>query len=330
MKLMLSYKPKNYLVIIAKIYFTICLLFIHCTSYAKVKECRWPEGTQNIGVNFGQLTLPPALPVGSVIATKSVSGLDVIKTTPGSYHIYYKYTSYGQQTSYNAMTTNLNGIGYRISMSQLSNAYWPYTYNGSCNALIECNGTAPSAAIRQVVELIKTSDDVNSGDLSGGVIGTVQCDNGETATNYNFVSTSIVSPSCTVLNENINVPLGNHRSSEFGGVGSTLNWNDFDVNLSCESQVQVAMRIDGISDPDGGGQGVLQIDHSSNNATGVGIQIWYRNKPNNAVIFGQNQDYGTLAAGNQKVMLSARYYQTKDDITAGDANGTVTFTMSYK
>ncbi|BFO08947.1 hypothetical protein GGER_14570 [Serratia rubidaea] len=62
-------------------------------------------------------------------------------------------------------------------------------------------------------------------------------------------------------------------------------------------------------------------------ASGVGIQLLHNNTP---VKFGTLLPVAnTVVSGPITIPLVARYYQTASAITAGQANGTATFTMTY-
>ena len=63
-------------------------------------------------------------------------------------------------------------------------------------------------------------------------------------------------------------------------------------------------------------------------AGGVGIQV--RDALNNPVVFGQAVDVGPSQPAGYVVSFTARYIQTTGTVTAGQANGLATVTLTYK
>ncbi|CDF92583.1 Fimbrial adhesin [Pseudomonas sp. SHC52] len=74
--------------------------------------------------------------------------------------------------------------------------------------------------------------------------------------------------------------------------------------------------------------GVLALNSASTTvATGLGLQLLYKNT---AVALGTPIAVGTTtSSGAYNIDLTARYYQTGAKVTAGQANSTATFTMTY-
>ena len=141
---------------------------------------------------------------------------------------------------------------------------------------------------------------------------------------------TITSESCSVTTNPVNVPLGDHDKSEFNGPGTATAWQTFNINLSCIQGARINVRIDATADNDAGVPGVIKLDSDPVNASGVGVQVWYRYE-DSPVQFGQERYYYTSpSGGNEYVQLQARYYQTTQSITAGKANATATFTLTYK
>lgn len=62
-------------------------------------------------------------------------------------------------------------------------------------------------------------------------------------------------------------------------------------------------------------------------ADGVGVQLLYNNAPvqlNNRLMLKQSSD------GTESLPITARYYQTKPVVKAGEANATATLDMTYQ
>ncbi|HDN7459556.1 TPA: fimbrial protein [Salmonella enterica subsp. enterica serovar Eastbourne] len=234
--------------------------------------------------------------------------------------------------------TNVPGVGIRIYFSrgdtknQVPNAriypadltdggsgfYWGYAYSNIWQ-----------------IQLIKTGP-ISGGKLQSGGYVSFGMDEGNrvlvaTLTNGGGGGT-IVPVGCTVTTPTVAVPLGQRKKSDFTGPGSTTPWQDFSVTLNCNKNARINVRIDATPDSLAGPQGVMRLDKEPGDmaATGIGIQIGYR--PDGSLVqFGEEKYYRTSqSGGNENVELRARYYQTAQNVTAGKANGTATFTLTYK
>ncbi|EBT2498146.1 type 1 fimbrial protein [Salmonella enterica] len=228
--------------------------------------------------------------------------------------------------------TNVPGVGIRI-----------YFYNGVIpdNCFASYRGPTTwwwNGYYRNTwqIQLIKTGP-INGGKLQSGGYASFGVDS---ATGRFLVTTltngggggTIVPTGCTVTTPTVAVPLGQRKKSDFTGPGSTTPWQDFSVTLNCNKNARINVRIDATPDSLAGPQGVMRLDKESGNmeATGIGIQIGYR--PDGSLVqFGEEKYYRTSrSGGNENVELRARYYQTAQNVTAGKANGTATFTLTYK
>ena len=147
---------------------------------------------------------------------------------------------------------------------------------------------------------------------------------------------SILTPTCSVDagSQNITVPLGSVYRNAFGGVGSTTAPSAFSIRLNCNSLPAgqgntVMMTMDATADPSGQ-PGTLRLATAGPGpiAGGVGIQV--RNALNNPVVFGQAVDVGPSQPAGYVVSFTARYIQTTGTVTAGQANGLATVTLTYK
>lgn len=127
------------------------------------------------------------------------------------------------------------------------------------------------------------------------------------------------------------VQLGDHNRQEFSGVGYTTEWKAFNIVLDCNKSAHIYVQIDATKDASNA-PGVMAIDSESGGtaATGVGVQLYFA-PDNSAAQFGQVKDYYTSPNGGMEtVQLKARYYQAASAVTAGPANETATFTLTYK
>lgn len=215
------------------------------------------------------------------------------------------------------------GVGLRLSFASTGRVLpyeisYPYSAGGTWLSI-------PGDGIKG--ELIKTGD-ITSGALTGSVLARASVVNQFYFANVTLNGTNTVkSEACTVTTPSVDVPMGDHDKSEFSGAGSSTDWVSFDIGLSCDVGARINVRIDATADASAGSQGVMLID--SGGASGVGIQLHYR--PDDAAVqYGQERFYWQSVYGDEIVQLKARYYQTAGSITPGAANGTATFTLSYK
>ena len=142
--------------------------------------------------------------------------------------------------------------------------------------------------------------------------------------NGGFITTS----GCTVTTKSLSGPLGSFKRSEFSGVGSTTQTNTFNILVDCSESTNINMTLNATADSSSA-PGVIAIDSTAGvtTAKGVGIQLLRSNKP---VVIGSSFYIGTTnVTGASRIEMAARYYQTKSTVTAGQANATATFTLTY-
>ena len=279
-------------------------------------------------LNFGNVVIQRDAQVGSTIATAVTgpyNGGNAIAGCEEAWTARWELTQWGELSGYgqNVYNTNLPGVGLRLSTAS-SNKALPYDtsyprYPGGTWVSIGGDGIKG--------ELIKTGD-ITSGTLTDGVLARASVVNQFYFANVTLNGTNTVkSEACTVTTPSVDVPMGDHDKSEFSGAGSSTDWVSFDIGLSCDVGARINVRIDATADASAGSQGVMLID--SGGASGVGIQLHYR--PDDAAVqYGQERFYWQSVYGDEIVQLKARYYQTAGSITPGAANGTATFTLSYK
>ncbi|BAV76349.1 putative fimbrial adhesin [Pseudomonas chlororaphis subsp. aurantiaca] len=311
---------RNITAVIATLFTALLLL-----PGAARAACNFTSGTStSVSLNFGTVTVQRDTPVGTVLATTSVpSSSGTIRCTTtfnylGALDIFRTPSSYGN----NVYDTNIQGVGLQLTMGGYASSAFPFTKSrGAISGLIVA-GTVSA-------NLIKTSSGaVGGGNLNVGRLGTVSLDTLLTTT-INLTGTNTIAPvACSVTNTTINVPMGNVQRSTFTGVGYEGNPVQFFIPLNCDAATRVNFQIDATADSSGV-PGVMAINSSAtgNAASGVGIRITRSGAP---VAFGTVIPVGTVAnAGMYNIPLIAQYYQTLPNVTAGQANGTATFTMTY-
>lgn len=135
--------------------------------------------------------------------------------------------------------------------------------------------------------------------------------------------------SCTVNNATVPVGLGDVSKSQFTGVGSSSSAIAYNISLNCSTGTPVKLTLDGTADSSNT-TGVLALTSAGTAgvASGLGVQLLYNSSP---VTLGSIITVGTTtSAGAYSIPLTARYYQTASTVTAGKANSTATFTMTYR
>ncbi|MFV3405041.1 fimbrial protein [Pseudomonas sp. NY15463] len=133
------------------------------------------------------------------------------------------------------------------------------------------------------------------------------------------------------------VQLGNHKLSDFKGVGTTTTPVPFHITLSdCEdasapnpTPTNVYIELDGAngSVPTVPGEGRFSLG-SASNARGVEIQLL---RSDGTFMPLQSDEWvKPLSIGITQLDFQARYYQSQSVVTPGSAEEGLTFTVSYK
>ncbi|MEZ6878164.1 fimbrial protein [Enterobacter sp. KBR-315C3_2022] len=193
-------------------------------------------------------------------------------------------------------------------------------------------GTLFQASARVGIRLIKTGT-ISGGTLSGNIgrfFNRIRTQHVLPDVPITFSGGSIRVVSCSVTTPNISVPLGKQAKSSFKGVGSGTEWQSFDIQLNCIKGARINVRLDATAAPATTRKDIMRLDPESGDiaAKGVGIQIGYR--MGYELELGKTLLYETSKFDTEFILLRARYYQTEENVIAGKANGTATFTLTYK
>jgi len=178
------------------------------------------------------------------------------------------------------------------------------------------------------------ADKVNIFDLGAETAGT---DLKFYATNIHSAVT-VRDETCSTLGmNNQTVGLGSWSLDKNGlgsGPGATSAATAFSLTLNCEALLSgafdVMMQFNGTAVSGLEDKGVLALTAASNAATNVGIQLLNREKQPVALNTPFSVAAYPLSSSIIKVPFYARYYQTGQKITAGKADGLVTYTISYQ
>jgi type 1 fimbria pilin len=249
----------------------------------------------------------------------------------GSSNIVYGNMLQGTETSNKIFTTNVKGVGIRLSRYFSGGGsdynYYPHTRTGPFGAF--------QAGSKFVVELFKLEAETGDGPLAQGTYTTYSGADGKSVltTFLSGEGITIITPTCSVDagSKNILVDFGKVPLSGFKGKGSTAGDRAFSIKLNCKAgrntQNTIYMRMDARQDPSNE-TGVLQVTQGTQAATGVGIQVIDKNAA--PVKWGDNLLVGTSKDGSYVLPFTGRYYQTADKVTPGKGDGMATFTLDYK
>ncbi|MDO8235634.1 fimbrial protein [Citrobacter werkmanii] len=280
-------------------------------------------------LSFGNVIVQRDAPVGSVLSTVTTGAYNGSQTIAGCSEPWtyrWELSKWGTLSSLgsNIYNTNISGVGIRLT-NTTTNKVIPYDQSVGANTYIYIGSNGIKA------ELIKTGD-ITGGTLNSGMLARASVVNQFYFANATLNGTNtITSVACSVTTPDVNVKLDQHKKSEFTGPGSATAWQAFNIALDCNKNSRINVRIDATQDPSNVA-GVIKLDNAAGDlaATGIGVQLYFV-PDNSAVQFGQTKFYYTSPnGGSETVQLKARYYQTTSAITAGEANATATFTLTYQ
>ena len=188
--------------------------------------------------------------------------------------------------------------------------------------------TTPGAPrdIRYYVELIKLSNTIDGGILSG-TAHTLTA-GGSTVLQINFGGKVIPVTGCTIQTPNVSrsldpVSVDTLRTASIGSQKS------FQLIFDCKPGTQVNMTANAGTTVQSSLIGVIGLTPNANAAQGVGIQI-LKSDGITPIPLGQEQLYSASTPnGIFTVDMNARYVRIADAIAPGKADGTVTFTVRY-
>ncbi|KVC73062.1 hypothetical protein WJ47_28525 [Burkholderia ubonensis] len=138
----------------------------------------------------------------------------------------------------------------------------------------------------------------------------------------------IVATTCKVNNANIQVPLGAIGVEQLAEAGRESRRVPFQIELNeCNDQLSgVRAQFEGVSHNDD--PTLLAIGSGKDDAKGVGIQLM----DEGGAQIGINSETDTfqLTPGSNVLTFNANYVSTSNDVEAGAANGTASFTLNYR
>lgn len=216
-------------------------------------------------------------------------------------------------------SSHVPGIGYAFSLDESFNEGWPVS------------GTLPDIGhVTHMAMRLVVTGPVTSGMLASGSYGQVVLEGTTLQQLILPQPVAITRLACEVTGvRTINVFLGDMLRTRFRHIGDTHGEQGFNLGLTCDEGAQVSVQFDGPQDPDTSDNSILALIKPGDqmSATGVGVQILYNS---NAVKLGEKLLLERAPAGLRSYPFTARYYQTKAQVTAGDVNAAAIFTLIYQ
>ncbi|WP_454731692.1 MULTISPECIES: fimbrial protein [Cupriavidus] len=325
--------------------------------------------TLSVPLAAGALTIGRDVPDGTVIYSQTVSAqevgiecknyavatvenaLDLITSQPAAAWNQGPFAG-------KVYETGLPGIGVAIRDAR-AGQFYPGMAPISC--LLRCEYTVGAQYVE--VSLIKIGKVSASGPVAGASLPRVSS-KWRKGPGFDYLaafeiaftgSLSIVSQTCAT--PDVRVPMGVHNPGDFSGVGSGTRWEAFDIRLlNCPAfhgaTASVSYDNGALGDVSGTGnqlgflltpatevvdaaKGIVALSAGSEAkpaAGGVGLQIA---SPDGApVAYHSVMPSGIVPAavdgGSYTIALQARYVQTGEAITPGQANTSVMFTIDYR
>ncbi|MHB7569440.1 fimbrial protein [Citrobacter braakii] len=179
------------------------------------------------------------------------------------------------------------------------------------------------------VELYKTGP-ITSKNIDSGLYFQKTYDNLEVVRG-SIVAGQVIQLACSLNSSTITVPLPDALGSAFTGRGTTKGDTAFTINLNCDAGTRINASLSGTQSAETSNNSILALSGAGTSgvASGIGIQLLYDNTPlklNNNIVL-------KTSAGGQEFppgAFTARYFQTKDNVTAGSANATATLNITYQ
>lgn len=298
-------------------------------------------------INLGDIKLSSSTPTGTVLATYQLAGPEsqLLLYNSGSggfqrlclgvlqYSIKHALSAAnGWVVTNNISSTSVPGLGVRVSIydSKYIGDEWKAPVGGLLLNI-------PTYTWK--LELIKTGP-FNKGNLPTGTTlaiftlidirtpstggGTWELGRLRVGTPASFSQTT-----CTLTDTAIDVPLGSISATKLTASGTTFGEQSFKVGITCEPGLKVSVSLSGTQSTETTDTSVLALTGAGQSGvvSGLGVQIL---SDGTLLKRGTNLLVKTVAGGKESLQFSARYYQTKKDVTVGKANTAATLNFTYQ
>ncbi|ESN53169.1 fimbrial protein [Enterobacter sp. MGH 16] len=285
----------------------------------------------------------------------------------GQFSFFYKYRTLPLPAS-SVTLGSKSGIVYETGIKGIGIMFWysatgfPLSLQGTCTNA-SCSG---AFSFQSDFSLFKIGD-VEPGVIQGSNLPVARYSVGQSQTNAVDMlevalsgSISITTPTCRLAEPNKVVLMGNESINSFSGKGSAAGWKDASIQLiNCptfygntgnrgsagtwtgstvngsstliyNSLTLTLMPANGIVDAT---KGIMAINTTEpNSASGIGIQLVTNQSSVTPAALGTSTTTVLPTDGTAAFTfpLFARYIQTLDNVSAGSANGMLTYTVEYK
>ena len=335
--------------IFKKIGFLAVSLFAYNHTNA---NCTLSKGftTVDIPMTIGKIVVKPNDPIGTILqkntfsispnnstATCNRASDQIIAALPLNYPI--------SPIGNNVYATNIPGIGIRLYREAADasdfSGYYPY------RRTLTPNQTYTLSPGYFVMEVIKTAMTTGSGALVAGRYSTYYVSGQQ---NRPFLTTTVLSnapiliasSSCEIQSGvDSPVQLPTVMKSAFRAIGSTQGEQNFNLSILCNggennsgiaTSNTISLSFDYNSDTSNN-QVINNSAANSIKANGVGVELlWNLNGANKPIQKASKLNIG-MVGSNQTIEydipLTARYYQTATNVTAGEVKATATVTIQY-
>ncbi|MCC2000686.1 fimbrial protein [Enterobacter bugandensis] len=305
-----------------KYLFLLFFTLISVKSFAGT--CTNNSGQQAFLIDFGQVTVARSVTAGTTVATKTGT-FNVNYTCPDNTVPYVESVNNNTPLGNNLYDIGISGFGVRFSVYRAGGIFDHYFPN-------TVYSTGSNYTYTYQIDLVRTSNTAKSGSLA-----TVQIANAS-ITNQFFIATWNVTGGyinylpCDMSTSSLNFPIGTIPGSSFGTSVGTTPANAQATNtlaLSCNTGANVSISLIGVQNPDVSNTSVLALSGQGGAgvAKGVGVQMLY-----GGTILNLNSpvQVTTSSSGSESIPLTARYYQTKTNVSAGTANAIATLNIIYQ
>lgn len=311
--------------ICTKTFGVFLIMVFWCSSFNVFADCKFAEGQGPLTLSFSpnNVIVQRDVPVGSVIYSSSNGVGQTLLQCEGAINTNFYKMNYlgGVATSItHAYATNIPGVAIAVDLA------WAYLDNPSST---DNTGTGTVNLPPIKYTLYKTGD-IQSGQFSTGQIGTWSV-SGITPVTINMIGGGITQVACSITTPNLTFPIGDVAKADFGTTpGFTpAKTSTQNLGLDCDRSANINVTLNGQQNPDVSNTSVMALNNQgdANTAQGVGVQLLYNGQP---LVINTRLALKTSSGGKESFPLTARYYQTRNSVTVGEANTSATLTLTYQ
>ncbi|MFK3712133.1 fimbrial protein [Leclercia adecarboxylata] len=309
----------------AKTFGALLIMVLWCSSFNVFATCQFADGQgpQTLSFSPNNIIVQRDVPVGSVIYSSSTgTGQKLLECSESTNTNYYKMVYLGGVATSitHAYATNIPGVAIAVDLT------WGYLDNPPSSD----NTGEGSVDLPPISYKLYKTGDIQSGQFSIGQIGTWSV-SGITPVTINMIGGGVTQVACSITTPNLTFPIGTVSKADFGtepgftpAKTSTQN-----LGLDCDKSANINVTLNGQQNPDVSDASVMALNNQgdANTARGVGVQLLYDGKP---LIINTRLALKTSSGGRESFPITARYYQTRNSVTVGEANSTATLTLTYQ